>query len=417
MSASLRQQFDAAVKLIRGLPKSGPFQPSNEMRLRLYGYYKQAVEGVCHQPAPGFWDVVGKAKWNSWKQLGDMSEQEAMVSYVNEIKQVIETMSLTDDVTAMMDTIGPLYEFVESESAEVTSLSAPGSSPSSVTNQLRSARKQHRDRHVRFSDDVAARGYPELNGGLSGLNGGLSEVNGGQDHVTAADDPRTGVVDAVVKKTMVRGGGVDSFPVIKPASSSAAAAASGAGGLALSDTDEDEEFNDTLEEPYQHGPILCNGVASNGAHADSNSDRIHSIQHKVDAILSMVDRPLSQAKNGSDSCGVDSTDGSADSRTTAGCAQCCSTHLELISLARELRDDMKLVSSRLDLLQNRLQLFQTQTNQVTQQSGGIRGSTWWRLSKLTPLQSTLLLMVVWPTLVHALMLIARAFVTRRHRQS
>ena len=42
---------------------SGPFQPSREMMLLFYGYYKQATEGPCTSPKPGFWDLVKKAKW------------------------------------------------------------------------------------------------------------------------------------------------------------------------------------------------------------------------------------------------------------------------------------------------------------------------------------------------------------------
>ncbi|KAF0288726.1 Acyl-CoA-binding domain-containing protein 5A [Amphibalanus amphitrite] len=85
--SSPQQQFDAAVQLIRGLPKDGPFQPSNDMKLRLYGFFKQATEGPCTQPAPSFWDVVGKAKWAAWKNLGDLPSEQAMTSYVDEIKQ------------------------------------------------------------------------------------------------------------------------------------------------------------------------------------------------------------------------------------------------------------------------------------------------------------------------------------------
>jgi acyl-CoA-binding protein len=30
---------------------------------KFYGYFKQAKEGECTDPKPGFWDVVKKAKW------------------------------------------------------------------------------------------------------------------------------------------------------------------------------------------------------------------------------------------------------------------------------------------------------------------------------------------------------------------
>ena len=32
-------------------------------RLRLYGLYKQALEGPCSSGRPPFWDLQGRAKW------------------------------------------------------------------------------------------------------------------------------------------------------------------------------------------------------------------------------------------------------------------------------------------------------------------------------------------------------------------
>lgn len=39
---------------------SGSFQPSTEMMLRFYSYYKQATEGKCTIPKPAFWDLRNK---------------------------------------------------------------------------------------------------------------------------------------------------------------------------------------------------------------------------------------------------------------------------------------------------------------------------------------------------------------------
>ncbi|CAB4009214.1 Acyl- -binding domain-containing 5, partial [Paramuricea clavata] len=60
--ADSQRKFDAAVHVIRSLPKSGSFQPSHGMMLKFYGYYKQAKEGPCNEVKPSFWDVVNKAK-------------------------------------------------------------------------------------------------------------------------------------------------------------------------------------------------------------------------------------------------------------------------------------------------------------------------------------------------------------------
>ena len=66
----------------------GPYQPSNEVMLKFYGYYKQATEGPCNDIKPNFWDVIRRAKWEAWHKLGIMEEEEAMTRYVDELKQV-----------------------------------------------------------------------------------------------------------------------------------------------------------------------------------------------------------------------------------------------------------------------------------------------------------------------------------------
>lgn len=106
------ERFRAAVNVIKNLPKQGSFQPSTELQLKFYSYFKQATEGPCTIAKPSFWDVVGKAKWDAWKSLGDMPKEEAMGKYVDELKQIIETMSFTESVSKFVEILGPFYEFV-----------------------------------------------------------------------------------------------------------------------------------------------------------------------------------------------------------------------------------------------------------------------------------------------------------------
>ncbi|XP_030022254.1 acyl-CoA-binding domain-containing protein 5 isoform X2 [Manduca sexta] len=99
---SLEEKFNAAVNVIRSLPKSGSYQPSNELMLRFYSYFKQATEGPCDKPKPGFWDVVNRAKWESWNKLGNMTRDEAMQAYVDELHKIVETMSYSSDVASFL---------------------------------------------------------------------------------------------------------------------------------------------------------------------------------------------------------------------------------------------------------------------------------------------------------------------------
>ncbi|XP_032360202.1 acyl-CoA-binding domain-containing protein 5A isoform X2 [Etheostoma spectabile] len=115
-------RFEAAVKVIRSLAPDGPFQPSNDMMLKFYSYYKQATVGTCNIPRPGFWDAVGKAKWDAWNSLGDMPKEEAMAAYVDEMKLILEGMPVTDEVEELLRVLGPFYELID-EKKKITQIS------------------------------------------------------------------------------------------------------------------------------------------------------------------------------------------------------------------------------------------------------------------------------------------------------
>ncbi|XP_058811989.1 acyl-CoA-binding domain-containing protein 4 [Topomyia yanbarensis] len=100
---SIEDRFNAAVNVIRGLPKNGPYQPSNDMLLTFYSLFKQATKGKCSERKPAFWDVVSRAKWDAWNRLGEMPKETAMQKYVDELKKIVETMSYTDNVANFME--------------------------------------------------------------------------------------------------------------------------------------------------------------------------------------------------------------------------------------------------------------------------------------------------------------------------
>lgn len=86
----------------------GSYQPSYDMMLRFYSYFKQATEGPCKSRRPAFWDIVGKAKYDAWKRLGEMPKEKAMESYVEELKKIVETMSFTDNVADFYESLSEL---------------------------------------------------------------------------------------------------------------------------------------------------------------------------------------------------------------------------------------------------------------------------------------------------------------------
>ncbi|XP_064178001.1 acyl-CoA-binding domain-containing protein 4 isoform X1 [Anguilla rostrata] len=107
------RRFRAAVDVIQNLPKNGAYRPSYEVMLRFYGLYKQAVCGPCRASRPGFWDPVGRYKWDAWSHLGEMSSSAAMTAYVEEMKkvaqEVIDTMPMNEKTASLFHYFEPLY--------------------------------------------------------------------------------------------------------------------------------------------------------------------------------------------------------------------------------------------------------------------------------------------------------------------
>ncbi|XP_049715735.1 acyl-CoA-binding domain-containing protein 4 isoform X6 [Elephas maximus indicus] len=111
-----QKQFQAAVSVIQSLPKNGSYRPSYEEMLRFYSYYKQATMGPCLIPRPGFWDPIGRYKWDAWNSLGKMSREEAMSAYIAEMKvvaqKVIDTVPLGEVAEDMFGYFKPLYQVI-----------------------------------------------------------------------------------------------------------------------------------------------------------------------------------------------------------------------------------------------------------------------------------------------------------------
>ncbi|XP_032358780.1 acyl-CoA-binding domain-containing protein 4 isoform X3 [Etheostoma spectabile] len=112
-----QKRFQAAVDVIHNLPKNGSYQPSYDVMLRFYSLYKQAVCGPCTVSRPGFWDPVGRYKWDAWRRLGEMSRERAMAAYVDEMKnvaqEVIDSIPMTEKTASLFHHFEPLYLVID----------------------------------------------------------------------------------------------------------------------------------------------------------------------------------------------------------------------------------------------------------------------------------------------------------------
>ena len=56
--------------------------------LKLYGLFKQSLNGPCNIPKPSFWDFTAKAKWEYWKSVSHLHQEDAKKQYIALVKQL-----------------------------------------------------------------------------------------------------------------------------------------------------------------------------------------------------------------------------------------------------------------------------------------------------------------------------------------
>ncbi|XP_060535500.1 acyl-CoA-binding domain-containing protein 6 [Cylas formicarius] len=81
---SLTANFNKCAKYLQSLAGS----LDSEILLKCYGFYKQGLEGPCNVPKPSWYDMKGKAKWDAWCKLQDMSQNEAKTRYIETIMEL-----------------------------------------------------------------------------------------------------------------------------------------------------------------------------------------------------------------------------------------------------------------------------------------------------------------------------------------
>lgn len=85
------QLFTLAVNIVTSrLPRNGSAQVSYSSKLSLYALYKQATEGDVNTPRPGLLDMLGRAKWDAWKERQGMSDKDAKLLYVESLAKILK---------------------------------------------------------------------------------------------------------------------------------------------------------------------------------------------------------------------------------------------------------------------------------------------------------------------------------------
>ena len=78
----LKNDFEVNVNYVNNLTT----QPSDDILLSLYGFYKQATVGNVNKRRPTIFNMKDRAKWDAWNANKDMNTEEAMQQYINTVR-------------------------------------------------------------------------------------------------------------------------------------------------------------------------------------------------------------------------------------------------------------------------------------------------------------------------------------------
>ncbi|KAG6025729.1 hypothetical protein E4U41_001467 [Claviceps citrina] len=144
MADSVDRVFVHALNTVKKIPKTGASRPPPSDRLRLYGLYKQAMEGdvdgVMEQPTAGPFLTAEELhrerdKWDAWNAQKGLSRTEAKRRYV---EALVETMYRYANTTDAIELVTEL-EFVWNQIKHNTP-SSTASSPKAITSSSKARR-------------------------------------------------------------------------------------------------------------------------------------------------------------------------------------------------------------------------------------------------------------------------------------
>ncbi|KAF4582089.1 Acyl CoA binding family protein [Ophiocordyceps camponoti-floridani] len=111
MADSVDRVFVHALNTVKKIPKTGASRPPPQDRLRLYGLYKQAMEGdvdgVMEQPGPTPALTAEELqreqdKWRAWNTQKGLGRTEAKRRYVEALIETMRRYATTSDATELV---------------------------------------------------------------------------------------------------------------------------------------------------------------------------------------------------------------------------------------------------------------------------------------------------------------------------
>ncbi|KAI1312703.1 acyl CoA binding protein-domain-containing protein [Xylaria venustula] len=129
--------FVHALNTVKKIPKTGASRPPPADRLRLYGLYKQAMEGdvdgVMERPRPGTGLEADelqreKDKWDAWNCQSGLSRTEAKRRYVEALIDTMHRYATTPDASELVAELEFVWNQIKSNSPSSSNSSPKGRS-------------------------------------------------------------------------------------------------------------------------------------------------------------------------------------------------------------------------------------------------------------------------------------------------
>ncbi|CRK32057.1 hypothetical protein BN1708_018906, partial [Verticillium longisporum] len=122
--------FVHALNTVKKIPKTGASRPPPSDRLRLYGLYKQAMEGdvdgVMERPAAGA-GLSGdelqreKDKWDAWNAQSGLGKTEAKRRYIEALVETMHRYATTPDAKELVAELEFVWNQIKNNSPSASS--------------------------------------------------------------------------------------------------------------------------------------------------------------------------------------------------------------------------------------------------------------------------------------------------------
>ncbi|KAK4120819.1 acyl-CoA binding protein [Parathielavia appendiculata] len=143
MSDSIDRVFVHALNTVKKIPKTGAARPPPSDRMRLYGLYKQAMEGdvdgVMERPTTSSATGAGSSeeivreqdKWDAWNSQKSLSRTEAKRRYVEALIETMHKYASTPNALELVAELEFVWNQVKSNTPSAEGSSSGQSGPAS----------------------------------------------------------------------------------------------------------------------------------------------------------------------------------------------------------------------------------------------------------------------------------------------